>query len=96
MQCWISLCGGALSLFCIFSPRYVSGMAGIVDGTEENSLDSEEDVGTQTTNALARVGQVLAEHGASPLSIIASVSIAIHSMNFGVELISGAEPWLLQ
>ena len=57
------------------SVRYISGMVGIVD-TEENLLDNEEDMGDQTTNALARVGQILALYGATPLSILASVSHA--------------------
>jgi enamine deaminase RidA (YjgF/YER057c/UK114 family) len=49
-------------------------MVGTVDA-DGNTLDNEDDMGDQTTNALARVGQVLAEHGASPHSIITSVSI---------------------
>lgn len=58
--------------FCI-TVRYISGTVGIVD-TAGNVLDNATDMGDQTTNALARVGQVLAECGASPLSILNSVS----------------------
>lgn len=65
------------ALVACWSFRYISGMVGIVD-TEGNLLENEEDMGDQTTNALARVGRILAQYGATPLSILASVSHATY------------------
>jgi enamine deaminase RidA (YjgF/YER057c/UK114 family) len=78
------------ALVTCWSFRYISGMVGIVD-TEGNLLENEEDMGDQTTNALARVGRILAQYGATPLSILASVSHATVAtpVSVSVECCSG-------
>jgi hypothetical protein len=52
---------------------YISGIVGIVD-TDGNVIENEDDMGDQTARAMARVGQTLAEYGASPQTILSSVS----------------------
>lgn len=72
--------------WCTFL-SYISGTVGIVD-TEGNSLDNDRDMGDQTANALARVGEILDAHGASRLSILTSVSVLLSYLYMLIKTIS--------